>query len=197
ALRVRTFQHIHELSIAEQTAERRGAFVSRVTADIDTLGQFMEWGALAWFTSPVVMLGALAVMMVFSWQLALVALGAILPLYFVLRAMQKGMLAAYDRIRTRVGEMLSEFSESLMGAAVIRAYGLQDRTIRKVNDAIGRRYDAELYGARFQASIFPMADLFGTIALAAVVAVGVLVGPRWGLSVGRLVAFVFLVSLFL
>jgi len=197
ALRVRTFQHIHELSIAEQTAERRGAFVSRVTADIDTLGQFMEWGALAWFTSPVVMLGALVVMMVYSWQLALVALGAILPLYVVLRAMQKGMLAAYDRIRTRVGEMLSEFSESLMGAAVIRAYGLQDRTIGKVKDAIGRRYDAELYGARFQASIFPMADLFGTFALAAVVAVGVLVGPRWGLSVGRLVAFVFLVSLFL
>jgi putative ABC transport system ATP-binding protein len=42
-----------------------------------------------------------------------------------------------------------------------------------------------------------MADLFATFALAAVAAVGVLVGPGWGLSVGRLVAFLFLVALFL
>lgn len=47
SLRVRTFAHIHRLSIAEQTANRRGAFVSRVTSDIDTLAQFMEWGAIS------------------------------------------------------------------------------------------------------------------------------------------------------
>ena len=51
-LRVRTFKHIHDLSIADQNEQRRGAFVARVTADVDILGQFMEWGAVSWFTSP-------------------------------------------------------------------------------------------------------------------------------------------------
>ena len=196
-LRVRTFAHIHWLSIADQSTERRGAFVSRVTADVDTLGQFMEWGALAWFTSPVLMLGALGAMLAYSWQLGLVVVVVVAPLFLVLRGMQQGMLRAYDRVRTRVGEMLSELSESIMGAAVIRAFGLEDRTNRRVKEAIRSRYRAEMHAARFQAAIFPMADLFGALAMAAVVAVGALFGPGWGLSVGRLVAFLFLTSLFL
>jgi putative ABC transport system ATP-binding protein len=93
--------------------------------------------------------------------------------------------------------MLSEFSESIMGAAVVRAYGLEDQTNRKVKHAINRRYKAEIYANRFQASIFPMADLFGGLAIAAVVLVGAGFGPDWGLSLGRLVAFLFLTGLFL
>ena len=48
ALRVRTFDHIHRLSMAEHAEQRRGALVARVTSDIETLAQFMEWGAVAW-----------------------------------------------------------------------------------------------------------------------------------------------------
>ena len=50
-LRVRTFAHIHDLSIAEQSEEKRGVFVARVTADVDALQQFMEWGGIAWIIS--------------------------------------------------------------------------------------------------------------------------------------------------
>jgi ATP-binding cassette, subfamily B, bacterial len=196
-LRVRTFEHIHELSIGAQNAEKRGAFVARVTADVDILGQFMEWGAVSWFTSPAVMLGAAVGMFIYSWQLALIALFLVAPLIFVLRILQRGMLAAYDRVRSRVGDMLTEFSESLMGAAVVRSYGLEERTNARVKDSIKRRYRAEIYGNRYQATIFTMADLFGALAMAAVVVVGAVYGVRWGLSLGDLVAFLFLITVFL
>ncbi|TMK82860.1 MAG: ABC transporter ATP-binding protein, partial [Actinobacteria bacterium] len=181
-LRVRAFEHIHKLSIAAQTAEKRGAFVSRVTADVDTIGQFLEWGGMSWITSTALMFGTAVAMFVYSWQLALVVLLAVSPLFLVLRLLQKGMLRAYDRVRTRVGETLSAVSESLMGAAVVRAYGLEEPTNRRLKEAIRRRYKAEMYGARFQATIFPMADLFGAAAVASVLAVGVTFGPRWGLT---------------
>jgi putative ABC transport system ATP-binding protein len=196
SLRVKAFAHIHELSIAEQSAERRGAFVSRVTADIDILFQFLEWGGIAWITSSALMLGTAVVMLIYSWQLGLVVLAVISPLFLILRLMQKGMQGAYDIVRTRVGETLSEISESLMGAAVVRAYGLEERTNRRLKMAIRQRYKAEMHAARYMASIFPMADLFGAAAVAAAVAVGAWFGPGWGLSLGDLVAFIFLVSLF-
>jgi ATP-binding cassette subfamily B protein len=195
-LRVRAFAHIHELSIAEQSTERRGAFVSRVTADIDILFQFLEWGGISWITSSALMLGTAVAMFIYSWRLALVVMLVIAPLFLVLRLMQKGMLRAYETVRTRVGETLSEISESLMGAAVVRAYGLEERTNQRLKQAIRRRYKAEMYGARYMAAIFPIADLFGAAAVASVVAVGAWFGPRWGLSLGGLVAFIFLVSLF-
>src|SRR6266508_4193941 len=74
--------------------------------------------------------------------------------------------------------------------------GTAPRTSRPCTAGGWRRYKAEMYGARYQATIFPMADLFGAAAVASVVAVGAWFGPRWGLSLGDLVAFIFLVSLF-
>ncbi len=196
SLRIRAFEHIHDLSIAAQSEHKRGAFVARVTADVDVIGQFLEWGGISWITSTAVMLGTAVTMFVYSWQLALVALFVVAPLFFVLRRMQKGMLAAYDLIRTRVGETLSAISESLMGAAVVRAYGLEEQTNRRIKDAIQRRYKAEMRGARYQATIFPAADLFGAFAVAAVIGTGAWFGRRWDLSFGDVVAFVFLVTIF-
>ena len=196
ALRVRAFAHIHRLSIAEQGEQKRGAYVARVTADIDTLGQFLEWGALSWVTALALMFGAAAAMFVYSWQLALICLGVVAPVYFVLRFFQQRMLAAYDLVRTRVGETLSAVSESIMGAAVVRAYGQERRTNENLKRAIWRRYKAEMHAAKYMASVFPMADLFGAAAVAAAIGLGAWLGPEWNLSLGRLVAFIFLVSMF-
>jgi ATP-binding cassette subfamily B protein len=195
-LRVRAFEHIHELSIAEQSEQKRGAFVARVTADVDVIGQFLEWGGISWITGTAVMVGTAVTMFVYSWQLALVALASVAPLFLVLRRMQRGMLSAYDLVRTRVGETLSAISESLMGAAVVRAYGLEEQTNHRLKDAIQRRYTAEMRGARYQATIFPVADLFGAFSVAAVVGAGAWFGRRWGLSFGDVVAFIFLVTIF-
>ena len=36
-LRVRLFEHIHRLSLADHSEERKGALVARVTSDVETL----------------------------------------------------------------------------------------------------------------------------------------------------------------
>lgn len=195
-LRVRTFAHIHRLSIAEQTSERRGAFVSRVTSDVDALSEFTEWGAINWITGSAMMLCAMTAMFVYSWRLALVAVLVVAPLALALRFLQRGLLASYEVVRTRVGETLTEISESVMGAAVVRAYAIEERMDRRLNDAIDRQYDAQLYANRYMAVIFPTSDLFGGLAMAAVVGLGAYFGPDWGLTSGRLIAMAFLVNLF-
>ena len=78
-LRVRTFAHIHRLSIAEQSEEKRGVFVARVTADADSLQQFTEWGGIAWLISFVQAFGALALMLFYSWQLSIVVVLLMVP----------------------------------------------------------------------------------------------------------------------
>ena len=60
---MRTFAHIHALSIADQSEEKRGVFVARVTADVDALQQFMEWGGIAWIISITQVVGALGLML--------------------------------------------------------------------------------------------------------------------------------------
>jgi ATP-binding cassette subfamily B protein len=196
-LRVRAFDHIHRLSMAEHNEQRRGALVARVTSDIETLAQFMEWGAVAWIVDGFLILATFGVMAVYDWHLGLIALASFVPLVVLLPVLQRRQLAAQDRVRTSVGETMSEVSETITGAALIQAYGLEERSRSRLRAAIDRQYRAYIAAARYFALMFPLGDLFGSVALAGVAAAGVAYGPGWGLGVGEIVAFLFLIGLLL
>jgi ATP-binding cassette, subfamily B, bacterial len=196
-LRIRTFAHIHSLSIAEQSEEKRGVFVARVTADIDAMQQFMEWGGIAWIWAAVQVAGSLVLMLVFSWQLTLAIVGLVIPLILIVWSLQARLSAAFDAARTRVGEMLSEVSESVMGAAVVRAYGLDEQTFGRVRGAIDRRYQAEVVAHFRAATLFPLSTVFYALAVSIIVVLGAGFGPDWGLTFGRVTAFLFLADAFL
>ena len=163
-LRVRAFAHIHSLSVAEHVEHRRGALVSRVTSDVETLAQFTEWGAVAWLVDGTLIIATFVVMAIYSWQLALLTLAVFLPLLPILRALQHRQLAAYDDVRTAVGDTLSEVSELVAGAPVVHAYGLEARTRGRLSAAIRVQYKAQLRAAKWFAIMFPIADLFGALA---------------------------------
>lgn len=197
ALRVRTFEHIHQLSIAEQTEEKRGVFVARVTADVDTLSQFTEWGGIAWIISIALVFGALALMLVYSWQLTIAVVLLVVPLLLLVSSLQGRLTQAFDLVRTRVGQLMSEVSESIMGAAVVRAYGLEDRTDRRLKRAIDERYRATIVAHWRSAALFPIATFFYAISVSVIVWLGASFGPDWGLTFGRVSAFIFLSDVFL
>lgn len=195
-LRVRAFRHVHDLSILHQSAERRGALVSRVTSDVDQISQFMQWGGLIMLISTTQLIVTTAVMTYYSWQLTLVVVLCIAPLALVLRLFQRRLSEAYDLVRERVGEMLTAFSESVMGAPVIRAYNIQERTNRRVVGAVDRNFEAKYRAGKISAFMFSTGDVFAALATAGAVVVGVLLGVGGELSAGRVVAFMFLVNLF-
>jgi ATP-binding cassette, subfamily B, bacterial len=85
----------------------------------------------------------------------------------------------------------------VMGAAVVRAYGLDESVDHRVKRAIGNRYRAQMVAHRRASTLFPMAVLFWALALAAIVVVGTINGGTWGLTIGRVTAFLFLAQLFL
>jgi ATP-binding cassette subfamily B protein len=195
-LRVRGFEHIHRLSIASQSQERRGVFVARVTADVDTLSQFTEWGGIAWIVSFAMILGALLLMLIYSWQLTIPVVLLVGPLLYVVSKLQAKLSAAFDLVRARVGQMLSEVSESVMGAAVVRAYGLEERIDTRVKRSISDRYQAQVVAHFRTATLFPMATIFWGLSLSVVIFAGAMFGPGWGLTFGRVSAFLFLADMF-
>ena len=197
ALRTRTFRHIHALSIAHHNEERRGSLVSRVVSDVETLSDFFRWGGINFVVDGSLMLVALITMAVYDWRLTLVALVTMLPIIPLLRYMQRKLVRAWDSVRVRVGEMLGALSESIMGAAVIRAYQSQDPAQRRIATAIDRRARAEIRAGTIGAILFPISDVFSALAIAVALLVGMALGPGGGMSTGKLVAFAFLVSIFL
>jgi len=196
ALRVRAFRHVHDLSTLTQSAERRGGLVSRVTSDVDQISQFMQYGGLMIIIAGGQLVVASVLMLVYSWPLALLVWAVFTPLAFALRHFQRWLSGAYGVVRERVGEMLSAVGESVVGASVIRAYGAEDRTAGRIDASVDGYRDAQTRAQRLVAATFPSTELAAALATAAVVVAGTAMGVGGHLTAGRLVAFLFLVTLF-
>ena len=194
-LRIKAFEHVHRLSIAEHNRSRLGTTVARVTSDVEQLAKFFEWGGMSWIINGTLLIGIVIVMSAVSWQLTIVALLAFLPVLPLVKWIQKRQLAAYSMLRTRVGETFGEFSEAISGGQTIRLYGLQKNAKKKLFNAIEIQYKARMKAVRFFAVLFTLGDVFGAVALSSITVAAVTQHQNWELELGQVLAFVFLVTL--
>ncbi len=195
-LRTRAFRHVHDLSVLTRGTERRGSLVSRVTSDVDTISLFVQWGGIMLLVSVLQIAVATVLMAVYSWQLTLLVWLGFVPLVIALHPLQKRVNVRYSTVRERYGAMLGAVSESVVGAETIRAYGVADRTQRATDAAIGATRRAMIRAQNLVATVFSSGVLTANLVLAVVVVAGTLLGVAGDLSVGRLLAFLFLVQLF-
>src|SRR3954447_837102 len=195
-LRVRAFRHVHDLSVLHQQGQRRGSLVSRVTSDVDQMSVFMQWGGVLGVISVGQLVVAVAVMAFYSWQLTVLVLVCFVPLAWAVRLFAGKLAVVYGMVRERVGDVLAAVSESVVGAPTVRAYGVRERTAGRIDRAIGRHYRASVHAQKVTAAVYVTGELVAALANAAVVVVGVLLGLAWDITAGTLVAFLFLVTLF-
>ena len=133
-VRVRAFRHVHDLSMLHQQAERRGSLISRVTSDVDTITQFLQFGGVILLVSVGQLTVTLVVMAVYSWQLTLVVLAAFVPAVFLIRHLPaSARRGVRGGAAARWATMLAAVGESVVGAEVIRAYGVAGRTAARLD----------------------------------------------------------------
>ncbi len=195
-LRIKAFRHVHDLPLLTQNTERRGALVSRVTTDVDQVSQFLVFGGLIFVVSVGQMLVATVIMVIYSWQLALVVWLAFAPLFASIRYFQRKLSDAYSVVRRQVGVLLSAISEPVVGAAVVRSYAVEGRTQQRIDDAIDEFKDASTRAQKFTVVSFSLGGISAGLANAGVLVVGVLLGFTTDMTPGTILAFAFLVTLF-
>ena len=195
-LRIKAFRHIHDLSVLTQNTERRGSLVSRVTSDVDTISQFVQFGGLMLMVNVAQLLLATLLMVIYSPPLAAVVWGCYIPLFFIIRQFQGIVGRAYTTVRERVGDMLAGISEAVVGAATIRAYGVEDRTAERIDVAVEEHRRAAVRAQTRAVMAFTTGQLVSGLTTAVVIVVGTLLAVNGSLTLGELLAFLFLVNLF-
>ena len=195
-LRLKAFRHIHDLSVLTQNTERRGSLVSRVTSDVDTISMFVQFGGLILIVSLGQLTVATVLMVIYSPLLALLVWVCFLPLFFLIPRFQGMVGRAFTLVRQRVGELLGAVSEAVVGAATIRAYGVEDRTAARIDEAIERHRSAAVRAQVKAVMSFTTGQLVSGLTMAAVIVVGTVLAVQGRLTLGELLAFLFLVNLF-
>lgn len=195
-LRIRAFRHIHDLSMLHQASEQRGVLVARVTSDVDQISRFMQWAGLMLIVNGGQAVLALAVMFWLSPELALVVLIAVPFLIIMIKAFQGRLEVAYMIVRERVGRMLALLAETVVGAPVIRAYGIESGTRVRLEEAIEGHRSSAVRAGRLSATFSGAGEFSSSLIIAAVLVVGATLTATGTTTVGTVVAFLFLVQLF-
>jgi ATP-binding cassette, subfamily B, bacterial len=195
-LRIKAFRHVHDLPLLTQSTERRGALVARVTSDVDQVSQFLVFGGIIAIISVGQIAVATVIMAIYSWQLTLVVWLCFAPLFLSLRYFQRKLSEAYGVVRRQVGALLSAVSEPVVGAGVVRSYAIEARTQERIDRAIDRHKAASTKAQGLTAFSFSLGGVSAGLANAGVLIVGVLLGIDGDITAGRVLAFAFLVTLF-
>ena len=196
-LRIKAFRHVHDLPLLTQNTERRGALVSRVTSDVDQVSQFLVFGGLLFIVSIGQILVATVVMLFYSWQLALVvwvALRAAVPLAALLPAQAlRGLRHGAPPGRAAaVGDLRA--GGRRRGRPVLRRRGPHPGPHRRRPSTSTSRPAPGPRASRRSRS--PSAAISAGLANAGVIVVGVWLGFAGEITSGEVLAFAFLVSLF-
>jgi putative ABC transport system ATP-binding protein len=194
-LRVQVFAHLHRMSALHVQSERRGSLVARVTSDIYRIQEFMGWGGMGMVIGISQLTLTVIAMTLYQWQLAALVVAGVALYGATLFWFQQILGRAHDRVRERVADSMSALGESITGLPVVRAYGAELITSRRVRAAVDRQFDAEFRTYTLGSALFSSAEIFAGSLTAGVIGVGVLLGTGNGVSTGTLLAFVFLVNL--
>lgn len=200
-LRVSVVSRVLRLPARTLEQQDRGVLVSRVTSDVDTVTQYVSSGGITLVLNLVQMLMAAGVMFFYSWWLALLVLIVTTPFIIAMTRVRAVVRARFTAVRTAVGQVHRTVSELVRGLEVVRAFGLSPsfeqrshRIVREAESALRRTQWPLHFGTS-------LGEAAGNIVTVAVLLVGVAAGtsglPAFeGLTAGRLIAFLFLITYF-
>lgn len=194
ALRVRTFDHIQKQSLAFFDRYQSGVLISRMTADIESMAELVQWGLLQFVAAVFLISIALILMLALSWELTLVAL-LVMPIIIIAsRKFQRDSNAAYLVVRERVGQNLAELQEGISGVRVIQAYAQEGEQTRQFVESNRSLYKSHVHSIRVSTWYFGLVEAMGVLASALAIGLGGWLENRGDVSVGTIVAFVLLLS---
>jgi ATP-binding cassette, subfamily B, bacterial len=193
-LRVRVFDRMQTQSMAFYDRNKAGVLIARMTADIESMGELIQWGLLQFMSAGLLLVITLFVLAAISWQLMLVVL-AVLPVLIVASVrFQRRSNVAYLDVRENVGQTLSSLQEGIAGVRVIQAYDRQDEQVRRFTTTNRRLYASHLHSVKISVGYFGLVEFVGVFAIALVVGVGGWLAHRDAVTVGTVAAFVLLLG---
>lgn len=157
-LRSALYAQLQRLSLDFYHGRRTGALVSRVTNDVEYLRASLAAGISNLVKDGLTLLGCLAWVFVASWKLALLSLVVLPPVALALVAIGRRMRKRSERAQERMGDLTSLLQETIAGARVVKAFGMEGFEQGRFDAANRRFYDAFVHLRRVSAAARPVSE---------------------------------------
>lgn len=189
-LRADVEDKLHRLPLSYFDRHPRGELLSRVTNDIDNLGQTLQQTFMQMLNAVVTVIAILVLMLVISPLLTLIALVSIPLAIGVTALVAKRSQKLFIRQWDRTGDLNGEIEEAFTGHELVTVFGRREEVLRRVEVTNRELRDAAFGAQAVSGMIMPIMMYVGNLNYVLVAVVGGLRVTAGALSLGDVQAFI-------
>ena len=189
-LRKEISQKINRMPMNYFDTRTHGEVLSRVTNDVDTLGQSLNQSATQIITSTTTIIGVLVMMLSISPLMTLVAL-LILPvslgmISFVMKHSQKYFKGQQEYL----GNVNGQVEEVYSGHNIVKAFNKEKDVIEEFEKTNDKLYDSAWKSQFFSGMMMPIMQFVGNLGYVGVVILGGVLAAKKTIEVGDIQSFI-------
>ena len=173
-----------------------GDVLSRITNDVDAIGQTLGQSLGALITSTTLFVGALVMMFYNNWIMALSAIGSSLIGLVLMMVIMKTSQRFFARQQAALGDVNGHVEEMYSGHIIVKTYNGEADSIARFE-----KYNADLYDSGWKSQflsglMMPLMQFVGNFGYVVVCVVGAALAMNGQIEFGVIVAFMMYVRLF-
>ena len=188
-LRNRMSAHLYTLPVGYFHNHQRGDILSRLTSDLDAIGETVQEGVPGIISAIIGIVGAVAMMLWISPLLGFSIIGIVVVGMACLVWTSKRARQVYLKNQEALGAFNSGVEEIVVGKSVIQAFGLEKKTTHTV-DNLNTTLFKRMRSASFMSQlIYPLVTFLNQISYVIVAIQGGIMVLRGAISIGDIQAF--------
>ncbi len=195
-LRMTLFGHVIRQSAAFFTRTPVGTLVTRITNDVETIQEFFTSVSTALIKDVSLMIGVLVVLTALDRQLALYTILSLPPVIVATVFYRYKARDAYRRVRLWVSRVNAFLSEHISGMDVVHMFAREAVSRKLFMDKSISLLKANLTEMYVIATFRPLVNFFTSVSIGTIIYFGAHMALRTNLSLGVLIAYINLISMF-
>ncbi len=195
-LRESISRKVNRLPIDYYNKTTFGDILSRVTNDVDLIGQTIQSSIITFVSAVVTLVGCLVMMFVTNWVMTLSAIAATLLGFLLITLITARSQKYFVARQQELGEINGHIEEAYSGHTVLRVYNAErqfSETFESLNEKL---YNASWKSQFLSGLMMPVMNFVGNLGYVTVCVVGALLALNGSITFGVIVAFVVYVRLF-
>ena len=184
------FTKLQYLSFDYFTDTESGRTISKLTNDVDALGELLTTGIIDIFADFISLVWILVLMFILDINMTLLAITVIPLLIMIAFFFQKRVRSAYRRTRVAIAQVTSNLQETISGVKVTKALSREERNIQNFKNLNKENYSANVQAAGVSSLFMPIIQLIAALGSTIVIIFGGYSVISLGtLTYGKLYAF--------
>jgi len=124
-MRSELYRHVMRLPVAWFDRTPTGSVVTRLTSDVEVLGEMFAAGIITIVGDVLLLVGIVSVMLWMNPTLSLVTFSILPLLFYIAWAFRRRMRQSFREVRSRLGRLNSFLAESIGGMHIIQVFNRQ------------------------------------------------------------------------